>query len=77
MITVNVLYKKGPDLILFDFDYKEITEAVSELIEFHFCERHDFEERTENCAKSIFKDFYRYQDDGEPELIDYVEIINE
>lgn len=74
MIDVNVLYRKGRDLILFDFGYEENEEDPFGLIEFHFCDRHDFDERVEKCAKSIFKDFYDSLSDNDPELIDYVEI---
>ena len=71
---INVLYKKGRDLILFEFSYTEYVEDLNELIDFHFCDRHDFNERVETCAKSVFKNFYENPSDNEPKLIDYEEI---
>lgn len=73
-IELNVLYRKGRDLILFDFGYEESEEDPAGLIEFHFCDRHDFDERVETCSKSIFKNFYDDLEDNEPELIDYEEV---
>ena len=75
-IELNVLYRKGRDLILFDFSYKDEgdIEELTDLIEFYFCDRHDFDERVGLCAKSIFKNFYDDLEDNEPELIDYEEI---
>ena len=70
-IHVIVLYKRGRDLILFDFNYTEDVIDVVELIEFHFCERHDFEEDLERRVKCIFKNFYDEPNDGEVEFIDY------
>ena len=71
---INVLYKKCRDLILFEFSYTEYVEDLNELIDFHFCDRHDFNERVEACAKSVFKNFYENPSDNEPKLIDYEEI---
>ena len=75
-IELNVLYRKGRDLILFEFSYKDEgdIEELTDLIEFHFCDRHDFDERVDTCAKSIFKNFYDDLEDNEPELIGYEEI---
>ena len=72
-IFVNVLYKKGRDLILFGFNFDENETEPVELICFHFSERHDFNERMKS-AKSIFKNFYDKPNDGEEEFIDYEEI---
>jgi len=66
-----VLYKRGRDLILFDFNFDEDTIDVIELINFHFCERHDFDERIEKCALSVFKDFYDEGNDGGEEFVDW------
>lgn len=71
MEEVNVLYKRGRDLILFDFHYYENEDDLSGLIDFHFCERHDFNEMVDLCAKSVFKDFYDQPNNDEPELIDW------
>ncbi len=75
-IELNVLYRKGRDLILFEFSYKyeDDIEELADLIEFHFCDRHDFDERVDTCAKSVFKNFYDQLEDNEPEFIDYEEI---
>ena len=75
-IELNVLYRKGRELILFDFYYEDdgTVGNLAELIDFHFCDGHDFDERLETCAKSIFKNFYFDLEDNEPELIDYEEV---
>lgn len=70
MKYINVLYRLGRDLILFKFNYPPNGSFTEDLIRFHFEERHCFEERVE-FAESVFKDFYEFPNDGEPELLDY------
>lgn len=80
-MDLNVLYRREKDLILFHFNCDDDVNDVAGLIDFHFCDRHDFDERVSTGAKSVFKDFYDgYSGDAEyisgPELIDYEEILN-
>jgi hypothetical protein len=81
MIFINVLYRKGRDLLLFEFNFqddpKNPVQEITDLINFHFFERHDFDECIERQVSSIFKNFYdedyKDEDGDDVQFIDWEE----
>ena len=70
MITLDVLYRNGLDSVLFEFIIDNDTDDVEGLIQFHFEERHDFNECVIQ-AKSIFPHFYN-EDEYEIEGYEFI-----
>lgn len=64
-----ILYRKGRQLILFDFYIDDDCQDLQHLIPFHFEDQHDFDERIESCALSVFECFYEEDNGNEVELV--------